>query len=336
MYDYPDFEVDYPQNIFEEFLLETSSGEVFTPDLIIKNIKNFSQSSLVAYADFIKGKMVTGVKGYYPPEQQKKLDGIMKGLAGVKSLAAHIPKDGLVATAALQMNYNKLWSLSEKSLKELIAMDTTDEVQQMMKHAKTLVDGSLLLSMNTAGKRKEPYFTAVASIRQNRGVENILKQMVREGNLEKEGKNYLIGDIVIFIEGDKLILTSNYREYKKSDYGLDSKQLARIASRPLGIFFDVASLLDLAGNQIDKDAENILETFESMAVYTKTSKGIPDELYIEVNMQDKKQNSLKVLWELLQDEAELSDLFSAFGRKKVVPWEEEDQWETSPVEGFHW
>jgi len=308
-FDYPESQIEYPQNMFESILLDATTDGVISPNEIIDQLKQFDNSSLLVYADFHKGRMVTGTKSYLSDEQLKRFHGILKDLASLKKLSAHVPKDGLIATAGLQMNYNKLWSITEKQIKELVDKQNNDDLNSVLKHAKTLCDGSMLLSMNVPGKNKEPYFCVVASTAKNKGMESLMKQLAKDGEVGRAGKNYVIGDVTIFFVEDAMVLTSNYREYKKSEHGLDGKQLKRVDSKPLGFFFDVVALLDVAGKNMDNTTEDILEAFESFTISTKASSGVPSELIISANMVDKKANSLKVMWNIVQNQDDFLDGF---------------------------
>lgn len=310
--------LDRPGNVFENILYEAtnSSGDA---DYLIKQIKQLDKSSAIVFADFEKGEFVSGVKAFVSPEQQKKLRGIESKLVAIKPLAKYIPKDGLVSTAAIQVNYDKAWSLSEDQIKKLLKKTPPPELDKLLKQAKTLCDGSFIISMNHPGKKKEPFFTIVASTKKNRGIEDILQQQVKEGNIRKEGKLYFQSDLSVFFEGDVMVLTTDYREYKKSEYGLDGKSLKALDSKPLAMFFDMPALVDIAGDEMENEVEDLLNMIKSISVKSKLHNGIPDEISVEIQMTDAKKNSLKVLWDRLAEEDIFAGLSSMIPRDRVEP-----------------
>ncbi|PKN78361.1 MAG: hypothetical protein CVU48_08555 [Candidatus Cloacimonetes bacterium HGW-Cloacimonetes-1] len=289
-----------PANLFENILLESHYDDSYV-DVALGQLKQLKDSSTLMYVDFNKGKIICGVKGETGSETRKKIKPIFSNAPGIDKLVEHIPKDGLIAATALNLNYDKLWTLSEAQIKKLIAKNTDTDMNELVKYAGKFLDGSVIISVNIPGQDKRAFYTAIASTKKNQGIESFVKKLTKDGVLQKQGKNYTSGDMTIFFEDGVIVLTSDYREYKKSEKGLASYELKIINSKPSGSYLDIKSLLDVSSKNMDRKVENALEAFSGITMQSKTSQGIPDELQVNVLLSDKKDNSLKVLFTTIAD-----------------------------------
>ncbi len=298
-------EMDYPKNIFEQMLLsaeEEGSGNWVKK--LEEELKAYRGSSVLAYADFDRGRVVAGVKSNLSKAQKDKMKGILSGLADLKGLARYLPNEDLISCGSLQMNYSRLWEMYGRQAQDALKESLGEEAGKFTKHLNTLFDGSGVICVNSSGKEEEPYFTVAVSTRRNQGVKSLLKNYADEMGLEKKGNRYesQYGNIAILEEQDCLILTSDYKEYKKAELGLRSEQLKHLKGGPLAGYFSMAALTEAAGDEIEGEIKDVLDQFVDAVVSSGSSGGVPNVLTVEVNLTDKKQNSLKTLMDILQDQ----------------------------------
>lgn len=334
--DYPDFNLQPPQmeyeragNMFEEVLLSAETDSPFSADEIIATVAEFRGSSFLAYADFEKGSIRTGVDSNFSPAQVKKYGKIMARLGDMGKLAKYLPKDRLFASAVYQSDWNATWNVFGKQVNNMLikrpySEADKDELEKYTKHLKNLCDGSLLASMNLgAGKEKLPFVTIAGLARKNTGAQEMLKQLDKDGAYNKSGNAYKNqnGPDAFVLNEAVIVWTSDYSQYKKSAQGLGGKDLRGVKSSPLAAFVDLAQLVELADDSLEDmdledDWQDILEMLVDLRLTTTTKSGMPDVIEVELRLKDTRKNSLKVIWETLTDKV---DIFE--GMKENLEWQ---------------
>jgi|GEM_PF-1324469 len=343
-YDYPQFNAQYPvmdfaqaQNIFERILLDNVPDSIMSTDDIIKLVSEFRGSSYLAYLDFSKGRIQFGVDSDYSPTQEKKYGKIMHKIGDTKKLAKYLPQERLFATGIFQGSWDEAWKVFGKQVNKLTEArrlpedrnnpDNMKEDQLLSKNLKVFCEGNLMASLNVGtGNNKSPFVSIAGMIRKNKGIVEILKQLDKDKEFEKSGNVYKeISGLSAFVLNDDIIVwTSNYKQYKKSSLGLDSKSTRIIKSTPLGAFINLNELLELAADELDmdKDAEDILEQIAEARLLTKMHKGLPSSIQTVVSLKENKKNSLKVIWEMLNDKVKvfenLDDILASISNLKEV------------------
>ena len=303
-YDYWDimdqFRVDDPENVFESVLLGLTYDAKIPMNTAIDLPTELYNTYLSFSADFDKGKMVSSVKFETTQEKQKKLESVINDAVNVKDLYPYVPTEGLIMLSSVKTNYPKLYALSEKRIDKLTKSITNPEISKFMKHLNKLADGSGIIAINILDEKEDPFITLVASVKNNKGVQDLLKDMGREGMLSKDGKYYYLDDLIFFFEDNVMICTTNNNNYKKSNRGLEGTLAREMNKNPLNMTMDFAVLKDLKHVFSDEE-EDALEMFAKLNANVKTNSGTPNELKVELTFSDKKHNCLKQVKDYLSD-----------------------------------
>jgi hypothetical protein len=202
--------------------------------------------------------------------------------------------------SSVKTNYPKLYALSEKRIDKLLKSIDNPEISKLMKHLNKLADGSGIIAVNILDEKEPPFITLVASVKNNKGVQDLLKEMNREGRLRKDGKYYYFGNLAVFFEDNVMICTTNNNNYKKSNRGLEGTLAREMNKNPLNMTMDFAVLKDLKHVFSDEE-EDALEMFAKLNANVKTNSGTPNELKVELTFSDKKHNCLKQVKDYLSD-----------------------------------
>lgn len=308
---YPEYSGPQAKNMYEKILDEANYGvDEQGTDIInelIDQLKLLKGSSFLTYSDYTKGKVLTSLRFTPSGELRRELQGIFEKLGDVKSLAKYLPREDLVGTATYRMNVAELWSFAERKMKKTLTAVGKEVGDKTMKRMKRIFDGSIVASVNVGdGKEKIPYFTMVGSIRKNTGIKDVIKDLAQDGDYKKSGTAYKneYGDDAFIIEGDVVIWTSDHAQYKRSERGVNTKELNKSISLPVGAFLDIAKMLETVEDWMDDDVQSMLEEYLDIQVKCVSHNGLPDELVIVTNMKNKKENSLKVLWDMSKDNLE--------------------------------
>jgi len=292
--------VDNPENVFESVLLALVYDGKIPMDAVIDLPTNLYKTYFSFSADFDKGKLVSSVKFETTPERQKKLESVITDAVNVKDLYPYVPTEGLIMLSSVKTNYPKLYALSEKRIDKLTKSITDPEISKFMKHLNKLADGSGIIAINILDEKEDPFITLVASVKNNKGVQDLLKDMGREGMLSKDGKYYYLDDLIFFFEDNVMICTTNNNNYKKSNRGLEGTLAREMNKNPLNMTMDCAVLKDLKHVFSDEE-EDALEMFAKLNANVKTNSGTPNELKVELTFSDKKHNCLKQVKDYLSD-----------------------------------
>lgn len=308
--DYDDEEDDwaYPDNIFESFLLDY--------DAIYQNLDDFLDklamldgSAIQLYMDFNKGEIEFGSDQMVGKEAVALYKSIFGDLGGFDELTAYLPGENNFFVAALHYKYPKLWDLFRKQAEELFVESFDDpDTQKMLKYASELFDGTVLISMSEPEKGDDPVLTIVASARENKGLKEILKMMEETEDIEKEGNDYLISDGYLILKNDAYIFTFDKEYYQKAKLGLDPATKAGLKTIPLAAKLDVDKLLESTGRQMDREGKRLLGYLKEVSIASSSPKGIPTHTEIKIKLSNTKQNSLKTIMEVIQDEGLLDYL----------------------------
>ena len=287
------YDYSYPSNLFEKILFEAVYNNEI-PLEIIKDIPtNFYNTYLTLYADFQKGMLKSDVKIEMSSDRRKKLKTIIKNSPNIKNIYPYVPIDGLVLTGSVQTNYPQAWNLFEKRIKKFAKDNADSDLNMYLKHCNKLLDGSAVYSVNILNEGEPPFITLIASVKNNRGIEEILKELERNGEVYKVGKYYHIdGNATIFFEDYMLIATTNYNNYKKSERGLKGNLASMINKKPLSMTLDFAAMNNLLSD-LSHPVEDALDLLSNLDVKAVTNGGTPDELTLQLSFNDKKTNSLK-------------------------------------------
>ncbi|HQO18685.1 MAG TPA: hypothetical protein PLJ85_05855, partial [Candidatus Cloacimonas sp.] len=342
------FPVDDPKNVFESVLLGIAYESKIPMKTVIDLPTELYNTYLSFSADFDKGKMVSSVKFETTPERQKKLESIIADAVNVKDLYPYVPTEGLIMLSSVKTNYPKLYTLTEKRIDKLLKSVDNPEISKLMKHLNKLADGSGIIAVNILDEKEAPFVTLIASVKDNKGIQELLKDMVREGYLRKEGKYYYLDELVIFFEDNVMICTTNHNNYKKSNRNLEGTLARQMNKNPFNMTMDFTALKDLTDDLSDEE-EDALDMLNKLNALVKTDGKTSNELKVELTFSDKKHNCLKQVKEYLSDNddfwkdmteeimytvsymAEREDESQSYGRQPMVEDETTSVEEVTPA-----
>ena len=294
------FQVDDPKNVFESVLLGIAYESKIPMKTVIDLPTELYNTYLSFSADFDKGKMVSSVKFETTPERQKKLESIIADAVNVKDLYPYVPTEGLIMLSSVKTNYPKLYTLTEKRIDKLTKSVDNPEISKLMKHLNKLADGSGIIAVNILDEKEAPFVTLIASVKDNKGIQELLKDMAREGHLRKDGKYYYLDELVIFFEDNVMICTTNHNNYKKSNRNLEGTLARQMNKNPFNMTMDFTALKDLTDDLSDEE-EDALDMLNKLNALVKTVGKTSNELKVELTFSDKKHNCLKQIKEYLSD-----------------------------------
>ena len=294
------FRVDDPENVFESVLLGLTYDAKIPMNTAIDLPTELYNTFLSFSADFDKGKLVSSVKFETTQEKQKKLESVINDAVNVKDLYPYVPTEGLIMLSSVKTNYPKLYALSEKRIDKLLKSIDNPEISKLMKHLNKLADGSGIIAVNILDEKEPPFITLVASVKNNKGVQDLLKEMNREGRLRKDGKYYYFGNLAVFFEDNVMICTTNNNNYKKSNRGLEGTLARKMNKNPFNMTMNFTAIKDLT-DELSDEEEDALDLLDKLNAIVKTNGNTSNELKVELTFSDKKHNCLKQINEYLND-----------------------------------
>lgn len=304
---------------------------------ILTKLKATKGMSSLYYVDFKKGKLDAGFELALSDEQIRLFKDIFANSQSPARLAAYLPKEDLLMAFTLSFNMPALGKLFGKLPKE--ALDSAfNEIggmlgykgqEDLLKDFKKLCDGPVFATVNAgSGSRDEPLITLAMSVKNNNGIKTILNKLADNDLLEKDGKVYKVNDVAIFFKEDVLILTSNYKQYNKSELGLDKKQIARVDSDFVGCYLDFEAMQDsdMFGSQMNS---SLIKAIRNYKISSKKKDDFPQRISFEINFSDKKANAFKTIVESMPNERELMNIGRSFPRKSDAfkSWQEQEELE---------
>jgi len=154
--------------------------------------------------------------------------------------------------------------------------------------------------VNILDEKEPPFITLVASVKNNKGVQDLLKEMNREGRLRKDGKYYYFGNLAVFFEDNVMICTTNNNNYKKSNRGLEGTLAREMNKNPFNMTMNFTAIKDLT-DELSNEEEDALDLLDKLNALVKTNGNTSNELKVELTFSDKKHNCLKPINEYLND-----------------------------------
>jgi len=202
--------------------------------------------------------------------------------------------------------------------------------------------------VNILDEKEPPFITLVASVKNNKGVQDLLKEMNREGRLRKDGKYYYFGNLAVFFEDNVMICTTNHNNYKKSNRNLEGTLAREMNKNPFNMTMNFTAIKDLT-DELSDEEEDALDMLNKLNALVKTDGKTSNELKVELTFSDKKHNCLKQIKEYLSDNddfwkdmteeimytvsymAEREDESQSYGREPMVEDETTSVEEVTPA-----
>lgn len=295
----------YQKNSIEKLFSAFEEYFYINKSTFFENLSKMNEnSSAMLYFNFLKGKLEVGLRTFMIKDDIEKYREVYKNYVNINNLKNFIPSKNLLALFGVQSNFTELINYYVNNLDGLKEIINRHDANEGLDLLKKLFDGTAIISINKYEKMNDIFITAVLSVENNQGIEDILKMMVEEGELHFNGKYYGVinnDELKIFKENNAIILTSNINYYKNSSKGISHSQISKVNTPNLGIFFDVISLINsIPEKEIVDIPIQIRTLFDNFQIKSKMNQGIPDEITFIINFQNKEDNSLEILLDTLE------------------------------------
>lgn len=306
----PEFVGEELSSVFESVLYEAGYGTNNEIDngieMMLDNVSQLKGSSVMAYCDFEKGKIKTGLKTNLSNEFIKRYKDIFANPTPSKNLAKYLPSDNLIGTMVFGINPDIAWKHFGDNIKKTLKtqIDEDEDLAKFIKLLPNSCDGVGLISVNIGtGKDKDPYVSFAVSTKTKSEIKEMIKMFSEKTSFNKKGNVYTHNyqKMGILIEEDAIIITSDYSQYKRSNLGIKASELKKGGETPFGMFLDIAKTLELAEDELPEKAADILAEFTSLSISSIVKNGMINEVSMDITLKDTKKNSLKTLIGMIPD-----------------------------------